>query len=265
MLFDSHAHIDSSKFNEDREFVINRSRANDVGLIMNPGADLESSKMAVELANKHDFIYASVGVHPHDAESMDDSMLDEIRKLAVSSEKVRAIGEIGLDYHYDFSPRDVQKKWFIAQLALAKELKMPVIIHDREASHDVLESLKAENAFEYGVLMHCFSGSVELAKEYLKLGAYISIAGPVTFGNNKKTPEVVKIIPENRLLIETDSPYLTPSPFRGKRNEPMYVKHTCEKIADILGLDYENVANSTYRNACEFFGINGRNIQKIIG
>jgi TatD DNase family protein len=254
MLFDSHSHIDSIKFEDDREFVINRARANGVSLIMNPGADLESSLNAVALAESHDFIYAAVGVHPHDAKSMDDETLQIIRGLA-KKEKVKAIGEIGLDFHYDFSPRDVQQECFVKQLRLAKELGMPVIIHDREANDQVLRTLKAEKSFETGVLMHCFSGSSELARQYVELGAYISIAGPVTFGNNKKTVDVVMHTPIERIMIETDAPYLTPAPFRGKRNEPMYVRYTCQKIADIKGISYEEAANATFENACRFFGI----------
>jgi TatD DNase family protein len=255
VLFDSHAHIDSLKFEDDREFVISRARANNVGLIMNPGADLETSRNAVELSSNHDFIYAAVGVHPHEVKDMDEDVLERIEELAKGSDKVRAIGEIGLDYHYDLSPRDIQKKWFAEQIRLARKLGMPVIIHDREASHDVMTILKEEDAFSTGVLMHCYSGSVEMAKEYIRLGAYLSIAGPVTFDNNKKTPEVVRHVPLDRLLIETDSPYLTPVPFRGKRNEPMYVRHTCDRIAAILQIPAEEVEKATWDNACRFFGI----------
>lgn len=254
MLFDSHAHLDSSKFNSDRDKVIRRAHDSGVSLIMNPGADYESSINAVKLAEQYDFIYAAVGVHPHEADTMDDMMLGLIKAMA-RKKKVQAIGEIGLDYHYDFSPRDVQRHWFRKQLQLAKELKMPVIIHDREANQDVMDILKEENAFETGVLMHCYSGSAELARQYVKLGAYLSIAGPVTFKNARKLVEVVKTVPLDRLMIETDSPYLTPHPYRGKRNESTYVKYVCEKIAEIKGVTYEEVANQTMENAKKYFNI----------
>jgi len=254
MLFDSHAHLDSIKFDGDRDIVIKRAHESGVSLIMNPGADYESSVNAVELSEKYDFIYAAVGVHPHDAKSLDDMMLGLIKAMA-RKKKVKAIGEIGLDYHYDFSPRDVQKYWFRKQLQLAKELKMPVIIHVREANQDVMDILKEENAFETGVLLHCYSGSAELARQYIKLGAYLSIAGPVTFKNARKLVEVVETVPLDRLMIETDSPYLTPHPYRGKRNESTYVKYVCEKIAEIKGVGYEEVANQTMKNAKKYFNI----------
>lgn len=255
MLFDSHVHLDSTKYDKDREFVVNRAISNGVGLMLNPGADFHSSRVAVELSEKYDFMYAGVGIHPHDSKDMTPKMLEDIKKLALSSDKVKAIGEIGLDYHYDHSPRDVQMKVFIQQLELANELGLPVIIHDREANGDVLTTLKKYGNFENGVLLHCYSGSAELVKEYIPLGAYFSIAGPVTFENNKKTPAALKAMPKDRILIETDGPYLTPHPHRGKRNEPMYVKNVCEKVAAILSMSYDDVSELTYNNACNFFGI----------
>lgn len=254
MLFDSHTHINDEKFDVDQDEIILSAYKSGVNLMMLPGADLESSMSAVEIAKKYDMVYAAVGVHPHDASSMDDLTLDMIKSLSRNS-KVKAIGEIGLDYHYDFSPREVQKKWFRAQLMLAKELKLPVIIHDREAHQDVFDILDEIDAYETGVIMHCFSGSAELALEYLKRGAYISIAGPVTFKNARKSQEVARIVPMDRLLIETDAPYLTPTPFRGKRNEPKHVRLVAEKIAEIRGFDFEYVANKTYENAKRVFKI----------
>ncbi|HAS74189.1 MAG TPA: hydrolase TatD, partial [Clostridiales bacterium UBA8960] len=173
MLFDSHSHIDASQFDHDRDLVIRRAELNDISYILNPGADFESSLKAVELAEKYDFIFAAVGVHPHDAETMDEQML-QLLELMAKKEVVKAIGEIGLDYYRDLSPREVQKKWFVEQIRMAKRLGLPVIIHDRDANDDVLRILKEEHAFETGVLMHCFSGSRELASQYIKLGAYIS-------------------------------------------------------------------------------------------
>lgn len=254
MLFDSHAHLDASQFDHDRELVIKRARLNGVTYILNPGADFESSVRAVELAEAHDFIYAGVGIHPHDAETVDVSMLELIEQMA-KKERVKAIGEIGLDYYRDLSPRSIQKEVFIEQIRIAKRLDLPIIIHDRDANADVLQILKEEKAFTTGVLMHCFSGSHELATQYVKLGAMISIAGPVTYKNARKTVEVVETIPLDRLFIETDSPYLSPEPMRGKRNEPMFVRHTCERIANIKNISYETVAETTLMNAKQFFRI----------
>ncbi len=254
MLFDSHAHLDAERFDEDRDAVIERAQEAGVELIMNPGADFESSKRAVELSKKHDIIYAAVGIHPHDVKDMNEEMLEAIKVMA-EEKKVMAIGEIGLDYYYDYSPRDIQKKWFVEQIRLAKSMGLPIIVHDRDANQDVMDILKSESAFETGVLMHCYSGSAELASQYVKLGAMLSIAGPVTFKNARKTVEVVQTVPLERLLIETDSPYLTPVPYRGKRNESSYVKHVAEKIAEIKGLDYEVVAEQTLINAKRYFSI----------
>ncbi|MCT4619478.1 MAG: TatD family hydrolase [Marinisporobacter sp.] len=254
MLFDSHAHLDDRKFDKDREKIIENAKANGISYMVNPGADFESSVRSIELASKYDMIYAAVGIHPHDAEDVDDMTLALLKGLA-KKPKVVAIGEIGLDYHYDHSPRDIQRDIFRKQIALAKEVKLPIIIHDREANDDVMSILKEEKAFDTGVVLHCFSGSAELARQYIKLGAYISIAGPVTFKNARKTVEVVERIPLEYLFVETDSPYLTPIPFRGKRNEMAYVKYVAEKIAEIKGLSLEEVAHQTTENAKKFFGI----------
>jgi len=254
MIFDSHAHLDDNRYDKDRDEVIARAKKAGIDLIMNPGADFASSQRAIELSEKYDIVYAAVGVHPHSAKEMDEIMLSLIEGMT-KKDKVKAIGEIGLDYHYDFSPREDQIHWFIEQVRLAKKLNLPVIIHDREAHQDVMDILKKEKAFETGVLMHCFSGSAELARQYVKLGSYISIAGPVTFKNSRKLAEVVEATPLDRLLIETDSPYLTPMPFRGQRNESFNVKFVGEKIAQIKGISKEDVFKATYENAKEYFGI----------
>jgi TatD DNase family protein len=254
MIFDSHAHLDDRRFDKDRDEVIKRAKENGISYIMNPGADFESSVKAVELANKYDMIYAAVGVHPHDAKTMDDMLLQLLKSLT-KKPKVMAIGEIGLDFHYDHSPRDVQKKWFREQIRLAKEVNLPIIIHDREANNDVMNILKEEKAFDTGVLMHCYSGSAELAKQYIRNGAYISIAGPITFKNARKTVEVVETISIDHLMIETDSPYLTPHPHRGERNESSYVRYVAEKIAEIKGISVEEVAKRTTENAKRYFRI----------
>lgn len=254
MLFDSHAHIDDKRFDNDRDEIIKRAKEAGVKYIMNPGADFESSNRAIKLAEKYDMVYAAVGIHPHDAKSMDDMMLQLIKAMA-RKEKVKAIGEIGLDFHYDFSPRDIQEKWFVEQVRLAKELNMPIIIHDREANQPVMDILKREKAFDTGVLMHCYSGSAELARQYVNLGAYISIAGPITFKNAQKTVKVVEEISLDRLMIETDSPYLTPIPYRGKRNESSYVQYVAGRIAEIKGITPEEVGEKTLENAKMFFRI----------
>lgn len=254
MLFDTHAHLDSKRFNKDRDEVIKRATQEGVDIIINPGADFETSVASCDLAEKYDNIYAAVGVHPHDSKTLDDSMLLLLKSMA-RKEKVVAIGEIGLDYHYDNSPREIQRKWFREQIRMAKSLQLPIIIHSRDADQEVFDILSEEDPYETGVVLHCFSGSAELAKAYIKKGAYISIAGPLTFKNNKKTTRVVKEVPLERLFIETDAPYLTPEPNRGKRNEPSYVQYVCDKIAQIKEVSYEAVAIQTKKNALKFFNI----------
>ena len=194
MLFDSHAHLNDAKFDEDRDELINSLKDKNVELVVNPGADIKSSINSIELAKKYDFIYAAVGVHPHDVSELDDTAIDTLRKLATENEKVVAIGEIGLDYYYDNSPRDIQKEWFKKQIELANELKLPIIIHDRDAHQDTFDIIKNTKSKDIGCVIHCYSGNVELAKEYIKMGCYISIPGTVTFKNNKKTIEVAKEI-----------------------------------------------------------------------
>lgn len=253
MLFDSHAHIDDEKFDHDREEVIKRAIESGVTRMINVGADMPSSLRSVELAETYDMIYAAVGVHPHEAEKMLDED-DDILANCVQKPKVVAIGEIGLDYYYDLSPRDVQKKCFIRQLDLARQMHMPVIIHDRDAHGDTMEILKREGKGITGVV-HCFAGSMEMASELIKMGWYIGVDGPVTFKNAAKLPEIMKKVPLERLLIETDSPYLTPVPLRGKRNEPAYVKYVAEYVANLRAIEFEEFARITTQNVCELFKI----------
>ena len=223
MLIDSHAHLDDQKFDIDRDMIIKNLKNNGIELVINIGSDLQTSIASVSLAEKHENIYAAVGVHPHSADEVDDSTI-EILKSFAKREKVVAIGEIGLDYYYDNSPRDLQRKWFKEQLKLAKQVDLPVVIHTREAAQETFDILKeAQDGSLRGVL-HCYSGSAEMAAEYIKLGFYISFAGPVTFKNAKAIREVAKVVPLDKLLVETDCPYLTPEPHRGKRNEPIFVK-----------------------------------------
>ena len=254
MLIDSHAHLDDKRFNRDRKKLIENFENDGLELVVNIGADLKSSIDSVKLAEEYENIYAAVGVHPHSAKELDDDMLEIIRSFA-SREKVVAIGEIGLDYYYDNSPRDVQKIWFKKQLDLAKEVDLPVVIHTRDASQETFDILKeAQDGTLRGVL-HCYSGSLEMALEYIKMGFYISLAGPVTFKNSKESKKVAQGVPLERLLIETDSPYLTPEPNRGKRNEPAYVRYVAAEIAELRGISYEELIEATSRNTKELFGI----------
>jgi len=255
MFIDSHAHLDDERFNLDRELLINNLKSNNIDLVLNISADLESSKASVELAERHENIYAVVGVHPHSAKDFTQEIYTDLKRLA-ENKKVLAIGEIGLDFYYDNSPRDIQRQVFKQQLELAKEVNLPVVIHTRDAAKETFDIIKvAANEGIRGVI-HAFSGSVEVAREYIKLGFYIAIGGPVTFKNSKVVKEVAKDIPLDRLLIETDCPYLTPEPYRGKRNEPMYVRYAAERIAEIRGISVEEVARVTSDNVHKLFGIN---------
>ncbi len=253
MLFDSHAHIDDEKFDADREQVIARALEQGVTGIINVGACMASSARSVALAEKYENIYAAVGIHPHDAKDALETDYEQLIRWT-ALEKVVAIGEIGLDYYYDLSPREVQRSVFIRQLDVARQTGKPFIIHDRDAHGEVLDILKKEAKGLMGVL-HCFSGSLEMAKEIIKMGWYISIAGPVTFKNAAKLPEIVAQVPLDRLLVETDSPYLTPHPHRGKRNEPAYVRLVAEQVAGLRGMELAALAAATRENVKNLFKI----------
>jgi len=254
MIFDSHAHLDDARFDKERDSIIARAKENGIEYILNPGADLNTSIRAVNLAEKYSMIYAAVGVHPHDVKNMDEDTIKILKALS-NKEKVVAIGEIGLDFYYDHSPRDDQRKWFRRQIDLAKEVNLPIIIHDRDAHEETFKILKEYDVGSTGCVMHCYASSVEMAREYIKMGVYISIGGPVTFKNARKTYDVAKEIPLEWLLLETDSPYLTPEPYRGKRNESSYVKLVAEKIAEAKGISLEEVAYQTTLNAKKLFRI----------
>ncbi len=254
MLFDTHAHFDDRKFDQDRDAMIKKSYEDGVTLIMNPGSSISSSKQSVLLSKKYDFMYCAVGVHPHDATEMDDRSIEILADLAIR-DKVKAIGEIGLDYFRDLSPRDIQKKRLIEQIDLAKQLNLPVILHDRDSHEDIMSILRKENIKSIGGVLHSFSGSKEMAKECLKLGLFLSISGPITFSNAKKTVEVVKDVPLEYLLIETDSPYLTPVPHRGERNYSGHVKFVAQKVSEIKNIDFEIVARTTFENGKRLFKI----------
>ncbi len=253
MLFDTHAHFDDPQFDSDRDEVIKSLADDGVTRVMNIGANMETSKKAIGIANKYDFIYATVGVHPCDTYDMTDEDIERLRIMAKNNPKVRAIGEIGLDYHFDDTKPDIQKEWFIKQLRLAKELNMPVVIHDRDSKGDVIEILKREG-ISNGV-MHCFSGSAETARELVKMGFMISFTGVLTFKNARRAVEACRSIPMERLMIETDCPYMAPEPHRGERNYSGYVKYVARKMAEIKGLSYEETARITMENGLRFYGI----------
>lgn len=253
MLFDSHAHIDDEKFDADRDEVIARARENGVTGIINVGACMASSARSVALAEQYESIYAAVGIHPHDAKDTQEADYEQLAAWS-KQDKVVAIGEIGLDYYYDLSPRDVQRAVFVRQIDVARQMNMPFIVHDRDAHGDVMDILKKEAKGLPGVL-HCFSGSLEMAREVIKMGFYISIAGPVTFKNAAKLPEIVANVPLERLLVETDCPYLTPHPHRGKRNEPAYVKLVAQQVANLRGINLSDLAVATSANVKKLFKI----------
>ena len=252
MYFDTHAHYCDKRFNEDRDELLGSMIGSGISLILNAGSSLRTSKFSLELADKYPFIYASVGIHPHDAKSMTDDTVSELGKL-LSQPKAMAVGEIGLDYHYDFSPRDVQRMRFREQLELARRLDKPVIIHEREALQDTLDIVR-----DFGDLtgvFHCYSGSRETAKTVLDMGWYLSFTGIVTFKNARRTLEVVEIMPADRIMLETDCPYMAPEPMRGKRNSSLYLPYIAEKIAEVRGVSAEDVAAITMENGKRFFGI----------
>lgn len=254
-FIDTHAHLYDPAFDEDRGDVINRYREEGGQELICVAFDMDSVPRALELAEEYEFIYASVGIHPHDAESVPENYLELLAGWS-RHPKVVAFGEMGLDYYRDLSPRDVQRKVFIEQLNLAKEMGKPIIIHDRDAHGDLLDILRREGVGEAGGVMHCFSGSPEMARECINLGLYISLAGPVTFKNARKLKEVAVSVPLERLLIETDCPYLAPEPRRGKRNEPAYVKYVGEHIAALRGLTPEKFTEVTGANARRLFRLN---------
>lgn len=250
-IFDTHAHYDDEKFNEDRDELLKALPSLGIETVINCSCDLKSSKIGIEFTKKYDYFYCAVGIHPHEAEDATIDQLDEIRQLA-AYEKCVAIGEIGLDYHYDFSPRDLQIEYFEKQIILAKELDMPIIVHDREAHEDTLNLLK--KYMPKGVV-HCYSGSLESAKEIINLGMYIGIGGAVTFKNAKKPVEVAANIPLDRLLLETDCPYMSPVPFRGKRCSSQLIPYTAEKIAEVRNTTAQCIIDAANANAKQLFGI----------
>ena len=254
MLIDTHVHLNAQQYDEDLEEVIARARENGLEKMVVIGCDRKSIERTMELIEAYDDIYGVIGWHPVDAIDCTDEDLQWIEELS-AHEKIVGIGETGLDYHWDKSPKDVQKNLFRRQLALAKLVGLPIIIHNRESTEDCMEILKEENAHEIGGIMHAFSADEKTADEIIAMNFYVSLGGPVTFKNAKLPKDIAVHVPLDRLLVETDAPYLTPHPFRGKRNEPAHVKLVAEKIAELRGMSYEDLASATTENAKRLYNI----------
>lgn len=254
MIFETHAHYDDSRFEEDREVVLEQMQAAGIGRIVNVGASIESTKTTLKLAEKYDFIYAAVGVHPSEIADLNEETFGWLKNQS-TGEKVVAVGEIGLDYYWDKEPevQANQRYWFGRQLELAREANLPVIIHSRDAGADTLQVMKEHHAEEIPGVIHCYSYSKELAMEFIKMGYYIGIGGVVTFKNARKLVETVEAIPMERILLETDCPYMAPEPFRGKRNSSLYLPYVVEKIAKLKGISKEDVEKITEENARHLF------------
>lgn len=252
MLIDSHCHLSDNKFVADYADVLSRAQQNGVGSVINISSNLANSREVQAAAEACDWMWATVGVHPHEASSWNDETLDALRQLA-RHPKVVAIGETGLDFHYDFSPREQQEHTFRQSIRLARELKLPLVIHDREADEMLLNVLREENASEVGGVVHCFTSDIETARAVLDLGFYIGFTGIITFPKSAELCEVVKFVPMEGTLIETDAPYCAPVPHRGKRNEPAFVKFVAEKVAEVKGMSIEEVARVTTENAKRLF------------
>ncbi|KPU43085.1 putative deoxyribonuclease YcfH [Oxobacter pfennigii] len=254
MIFDSHAHYDDEAFDADRDQVLKEVKESKVSYIVNAGSSIESSKRGIELSGKYDFIYAAVGIHPHDAKNFDKKSIEVLKDLAAFP-KVVAIGEIGLDYYYDFSYKEDQIKAFEEQIKLGLELNLPIIVHDRDAHSDTFEIIKKYIKDGLKGIIHCYSGSAEMAVQYTKLGFYIGLGGVITFKNAVKSLEVLKNIPQDKILIETDCPYLTPVPHRGKRNDSRYLKYVVDKAAEVLAMDREEFIKLTCENGKRIFNM----------
>lgn len=253
MIFDTHAHYDDEQFDTDRETLLESMEANGIGRIVNIGANVASTKAAVDLAQKYPFMYAAVGVHPSEAHELNEEVFSWLETMT-HQDKVVAVGEIGLDYYWDKEQevRDNQKHWFIRQMELARSVNLPISIHSRDAAKDTLDLVKAHGKGLGGVV-HCFSYGVEMAREYLNMGYYIGVGGVVTFNNAKNIKEVVAYAPMDRIVIETDCPYLSPVPYRGKRNSSLYLPYVVEKIAEIKGITPEEVREITWKNGVKMY------------
>ena len=255
MLFDTHAHMDDRAYDTDRQALLAALPEQGIGLLMNPGCSLESSRNAAALAETYSYIYAAVGSHPDAADEVNDQVLEEYRKLCKLNPKIKAIGEIGLDYHYEDIPRDLQQKAFVAQMELAQELNLPVIVHERDAHEDGMAIIRQFPRVR-GVF-HCYSGSAEMARQLTDLGWYIGFTGVLTFKNARRAIEAAQAIPLERIVIETDCPYMSPEPFRGRRNEPSRVCYMAEKLAEIRSISTEEARRITFENGKRLYGIDG--------
>ena len=254
MIFDTHAHYDDKQFDQDREELLVSMKDNGIGTIVDVGSNMETSAWIVDAVNRYPMMYGAVGVHPSDTADLTESDMDTLKEYA-GKDKILAIGEIGLDYYWDEPEREIQKKWFEAQIELAREVRLPIIIHSRDAAADTLDIMKAHHGDELNGVIHCFSYSPEMAQIYLDMGYYLGIGGVVTFKNSKKLKEVVKMTPLERIVLETDCPYLTPEPHRGKRNDSSYLKYVVECISKLKGISAEKIIKTTYENAVKMYRI----------
>lgn len=248
MIFDTHAHYDDEAFQEDRDELLNSLSTHGIEAVVNVGASIQTTKNTLELMKKYPFVYGAVGVHPSETEELNDNLMDWLKHVS-GEKKVVAIGEIGLDYYWKEPDPEIQKHWFVRQLQLAREVKLSVIIHSRDAAQDTLDIMKAEKAGEIGGVIHCFSYGTEMAREYLNMGFYLGIGGVVTFNNGRKLKEVVEYMPLDRIVLETDCPYLSPVPNRGKRNSSLNLPYVAEAISQIKGISPEEVIKITNQNA----------------
>lgn len=255
MIYETHTHFDDKAFDDDRDEAIKRAMAEGVTRFINVGASMKSSRTSIELARSYSGFLASVGVHPEETGELTEEDMSILEEYS-NDEKVVAIGEIGLDYYWDEPERDIQKKWFASQIALARKVKLPIIIHSRDAAADTLDMLRSEKAGDVGGIMHCYSYGVEMAKQFLDLGFCLGVGGVVTFKNGKKLKEVVEYAPLDRIVTETDSPYMAPVPMRGKRNSSEYLPYIIEEIAKIKGVSAKEVEEVTFNNAVRIFGNN---------
>jgi len=253
MIFETHAHYDDEAFNEDREELLKSLVNNGIEYVVNVGSSMESTRSSVALAAKYNFIYAAIGVHPSETGELTENEIEWLKNEALFNKKVVAIGEIGLDYYWEEPKRDIQKIWFERQLELAREVKLPVIIHSRDASKETLDIMKAHKAEEIGGVIHCYSYSKETAKEYVNMGFYFGIGGVVTFKNARQVKEAVQYIPLDRILLETDSPYLSPEPNRGKRNSSLNIPYIASAIAQLKGIEYDELIEITSQNAKKMY------------
>ena len=254
MIFDTHAHYDDEAFDQDREELIESLPAAGIETVVNVGASLESTKTTLALAERYSYFYGAAGVHPNETGELTEADMEWLKEIC-GRPKVVAVGEVGLDYHWDEPERDVQKKWFSRQLELAREVKLPVIIHSRDAAKDTLDLMKGEHAEEIGGVIHCFSYGVEMAREYLNMGFFIGIGGVLTFSNGKKLKEVAAYAPLDRIVLETDCPYLAPVRNRGKRNSSLYLPYVAAKIGELKGVSAEEVIRQTEENSRKLYGL----------